>query len=151
MNAPTDTVLPPAMKKTLIADAIMDSVKQQVFAPEAYKPLDQNVTSKVSINQQTFEDGLENLVSGMGGANDKSTYNKWTHSGKNLDWQQLAARYREDWVAQKVCNIVPQDMTRTWRHIDSDEGREADDELEIADKLEKPTSGHVYLVQHLLY
>lgn len=134
MNAPTDTVLPPTMKKTLIADAIMDSVKQQVFAPEAYKPLDQNATSKVSINQQTFEDGLENLVSGMGGANDKSTYNKWTHSGKNLDWQQLAARYREDWVAQKVCNIVPQDMTRTWRHIDSEEGREADDELEIADK-----------------
>lgn len=95
----------------MVAQAVHDSVKQQVFA-----------------------DGLENVVTGMGGANDKSVHNTWTHSHKNLDWHQLAARYREDWVAQKVCNIVPQDMTRTWRHIDTEEGREADDELMIADK-----------------
>ena len=95
----------------MVAQAVHDSVKQQVFA-----------------------DGLENVVTGMGGANDKSVHNTWTHSHKNLDWQQLAARYREDWVAQKVCNIVPQDMTRTWRHINTEEGRDADDELMIADK-----------------
>lgn len=104
-------------KKNLIAKAVMDSVGQQVM--EDY--------SKVN-------DGLENIVTGMGGEADKSTHNTWTNSGKNLDWVQLAARYREDWVSQKVCSIIPQDMTRTWRHIDSEEGRDADDELMISDK-----------------
>lgn len=107
----TDSTNKDINQKTMVAQAVHDSVKQQVFA-----------------------DGLENVVTGMGGANDKSVHNTWTHSHKNLDWHQLAARYREDWVAQKVCNIVPQDMTRTWRHIDTEEGREADDELMIADK-----------------
>ena len=104
-------------KKSLLAKAVMDSVGQQVMKDY----------SKVN-------DGLENIVSGMGGESDKSTYNTWTNSGKNLDWVQLAARYREDWVSQKVCSIIPQDMTRTWRHIDSEEGRDADDELMISDK-----------------
>ena len=95
----------PMDKKSLLAKAVMDSVGQQVMKDY----------SKVN-------DGLENIVSGMGGESDKSTYNMWTNSGKNLDWVQLAARYREDWVSQKVCSIIPQDMTRTWRHIDSEEG-----------------------------
>lgn len=79
-------------------------------------------------------DGLENLVSGMGTANEKATHNRWVHTYKNLDWVQLAARYREDWVAQKVCNIVPQDMTRTWRHIDDEAGQVADEHFMIEDK-----------------
>ena len=127
---PTDA---PETKKTLIADAVTKSVKQQVLH-EPLSTTHSTESSKVKIDGKKFSDGLENIVSGMGGDNDKSTYNRWTHSGSNLDWVQLAARYREDWVSQKVCNIIPQDMTRTWRHIDSEEGREADDELMIADK-----------------
>ncbi|NQZ74596.1 MAG: DUF1073 domain-containing protein [Ekhidna sp.] len=114
-------------QKTLIAQAIVDSAQQQVLKDAT--PEHSSASSSITMN-----DGLENIVSGMGGENDKSVYNKWTHSGKNLDWVQLAARYREDWVSQKVCNIIPQDMTRTWRHIESQEGRDADDELCIADK-----------------
>lgn len=114
-------------KKTLVAEAITSSVEQQVLKDTI--PAHSNESSKIALS-----DGLENVLSGMGGEQDKSTYNKWTHSGKNLDWVQLAARYREDWVSQKVCDIIPQDMTRTWRHIDSEDGRDADDELMIADK-----------------
>lgn len=80
-----------------------------------------------------FNDGLENVASGLGTSMDKSTYNEWKLSGRNQNWEQLMARYREDWVAQKVCNIVPQDMTRTWRMIDTEEGIKADKQFRISD------------------
>lgn len=121
-------------KKSLLAQAITDSVEQQVLPDTNTLPTHPIETRKVMSDLKKVNDGLENIVSGIGGESDKSTYNRWTHSGKNLDWVQLAARYREDWVSQKVCNIIPQDMTRTWRHINTEEGRLADDELMIADK-----------------
>jgi len=74
-------------------------------------------------------DGLENVVSGLGGANDKTTYNQWKRSGKNQDQDDLITRFREDWVAQKICTIVPLDATRNWRDIDTEEGTEADKKL----------------------
>lgn len=76
-------------------------------------------------------DGLENLVTGMGGMKDKSTHNRWTFANKNADYKQLMNRYREDWVSQKVCTVVPQDMTRNWRKIDTEEGRQADKKFKI--------------------
>lgn len=76
-------------------------------------------------------DGLENLVSGLGGEKDKSSHNRWTFSNKNANYRELMNRFREDWVSQKVCTIIPQDMTRKWRHIDSPEGRKADKKLRI--------------------
>lgn len=78
-----------------------------------------------------LDDGLENVLTGLGTSQDKATANNWTHSGRNLDHVQLAARYREDWISQKVCNIVPQDMTREWRDVDTEEGKEADDQLGV--------------------
>lgn len=81
-----------------------------------------------------LDDGLENVLTGMGTSQDKATANVWVHSGKNLDHVQLAARFREDWISQKVCTIIPQDLTREWRQIDSEEGQEADEELCIRDK-----------------
>lgn len=76
-------------------------------------------------------DGLENLVTGLGSEQDKSTHNRWTFSNKNANYRELMNRFREDWVSQKVCTIVPQDMTRKWRHIDSEEGRKADKKMRI--------------------
>jgi len=80
-------------------------------------------------------DGLENLVTGMGTDADKTTHNVWKNSGRNANHPELTARYREDWIAQKVCNILPQDMTREWRMIDSPEGRQADIELDFRGKV----------------
>ena len=84
-----------------------------------------------------LDDGLENVLTGMGTSADKSTANQWVHSGRNLEHWQLAARFREDWISQKVCTIVPQDMTREWRDINTEEGKEADEELGIKYLFEK--------------
>ena len=64
-------------------------------------------------------DGLENFMTGLGTEKDKNSYNAWVRTGRNRDHEQLIVRYREDWVAQKVCNILPEDMTREWRRCDS--------------------------------
>jgi len=77
-------------------------------------------------------DGLQNLATGLGGAKDKSSHNIWTHSGANLDHISLSVRYREDWLSQKVCQIVPQDLTREWRTFKSEEAKEADQDFEVA-------------------
>jgi len=77
-------------------------------------------------------DGLSNLSSGLGTAKDKATHNQWNHSGKNYDHITLSARYREDWLSQKVVNIIPQDMTREWRKLESEEAQEADEDFEVA-------------------
>lgn len=94
--------------------------------------------SEVTISDEkrlvSLYDGLSNLASGLGTSKDKATYNQWTHSGRNYDHVTLSARYREDWLSQKVCQIVPQDMTREWREFESEEAMEADLEFEV-DKL----------------
>ncbi len=79
-------------------------------------------------------DGLENVVSGMGGENDKSTYNRWVRDiSKNHDYNALSTRFREDWVAQKVCKIIPQDTTRKWRNFKgNEEAQKADKQFRIA-------------------
>ena len=83
--------------------------------------------------EAAFNDGLENVASGLGTSKDKNYYNYWSHSGRNYDYKQLSARYREDWVAQKVCKIIPQDMTREWRRISTKEGQEADRRQRVRD------------------
>lgn len=77
------------------------------------------------------QDSLINLVSGLGTSKDRSMNNTWEHSGRNADHVTLSARYREDWIAQKFINIVPQDMTRDWREFESEDAQDADDEFEI--------------------
>ena len=76
-------------------------------------------------------DGLQNLTTGLGVDKDKASHNKWVHSGRNYDHVTLSARYREDWLAQKVVQILPQDMTRKWREFDSDDAQDADAQMDI--------------------
>ncbi len=81
---------------------------------------------------KSLYDGLSNLATGLGGAKDKASHNTWTHSGANYDHVALSVRYREDWLSQKVCQIVPQDMTREWRKFESEAAKEADEDFEVA-------------------
>lgn len=92
---------------------------------------DSHVLKRESFKRTKLADGLENVVSGMGSYKDKSTHNVWTFSNKNANYRELMNRFREDWVSQKVCTVIPQDMTRKWRHIDTEEGRKADKKLRI--------------------
>lgn len=84
-----------------------------------------------AVSDVRASDGLENVVSGLGGANDKTTYNQWVRSGQNQDQDDLITRFREDWVAQKICTIVPLDSTRNWRELDSPEATEADEYFNV--------------------
>lgn len=84
-----------------------------------------------TVKKTKLADGLENVISGMGTDKDSATYTKWTFSNRNADYKQLMNRYREDWISQKVCNVVPQDMTRNWRKIDTPEGQRADKKLNV--------------------
>lgn len=80
----------------------------------------------------TLNDGLVNLATGLGTGKDKSTGNRWEHSGRNYDHPMLSARFRECWISQKVCKIVPQDMTREWRTFEDEQAQEADEHFGLA-------------------
>lgn len=90
------------------------------------------VTISEDLPDQALTDRMENLVTGLGTSKDKATSNIWLHSGRNYDTPTLSARFREDWISQKVVKIVPQDMTREWRKLSSDEAQEADKHFEVS-------------------
>ena len=60
-----------------------------------------------------FYDKLANFITGLGGGSDKSMGNSFMF--RNLMPGQLEAMYRSDWLARKIVDIVPDDMTREWR------------------------------------
>ena len=83
-------------------------------------------------SEMKASDGLENVVSGLGGPMDKTVYNTWVRSNGNSDQDGLITRFREDWIAQKVCTIIPLDTTRAWRELDTPEAIEADEHFNVA-------------------
>lgn len=66
-----------------------------------------------------FLDRLQNFVSGLGTAKDKKVGNTFVFTP--VDPQQLVAMHRSDWMARKIVDIIPDDMTREWREWKADE------------------------------
>lgn len=66
-----------------------------------------------------FLDRLQNFVSGLGTAKDKRVGNAFVF--QQIDPAQLVAMHRSDWMARKVVDIIPDDMTREWREWKADE------------------------------
>ena len=64
-------------------------------------------------------DGLVNLTANLGTDKAKSSHDGFFFIER--DHQQLFNMYRSNWVAGKVIDIVPYDMTREWREWDGDE------------------------------
>ncbi len=95
-------------------------------------PSETETVIRGEVKTASLFDGLSNLATGLGGAKDKSSHNVWSHSGRNADHPTLSARFREDWLSQKICTIVPQDMTREWREFDSPLATEADVHFNVA-------------------
>ena len=58
-------------------------------------------------------DGFRNVVSGIGTAKDKSSYNSYYY--RPLTQQEVEQLYFEDWIARKAVDLVPDDETREWR------------------------------------
>lgn len=65
-----------------------------------------------------FLDTLQNLVSGVGTAKDKAR--GWRHVHRPLTQQEIEAAYAGDWLARKIVDVPPGDMTREWRTWQSD-------------------------------
>lgn len=58
-------------------------------------------------------DTLKSLVTGLGTAKDKSTSLTYVFVPKAES--ELNAMHRSDWLARKIVDIIPNDMTREWR------------------------------------
>lgn len=59
-------------------------------------------------------DSLKNLVTGLGTAKDKATGNQFVQ--RTVQINELNAMHRSDWMARKIVDIIPNDMTREWRN-----------------------------------
>lgn len=70
-----------------------------------------------------FKDGLENLIASMGTNSDKRSHSTFTNN-KQLSMRgneiELNAMYRTNWIAGKIVDIIPADMTREWRTFTGD-------------------------------
>lgn len=68
-------------------------------------------------------DSLANVVTGMGGGTDRSTFNRWSFGnalglGSGVDFfdlSQIEAAYRTSWLVRKVHDLIPDEMTKNWR------------------------------------
>lgn len=75
------------------------------------------------ILDEKLKDGLENLIANLGTDLDKRAYSKFVNSKRLSDpgnIEEINALYRTDWLAGKVIDIIPNDMTREWRSFTGD-------------------------------
>jgi len=76
----------------------------------------------------SFIDGIQNLITNLGTSADKRAYTRFTN-GRRLSQQfvgqagnsEIDDMYRANWVAGKVIDIIPDDMTREWRTLNGDD------------------------------
>lgn len=73
---------------------------------------------KAEILDTALNDTLENLVASLGTEADKRSHSRFTNRDPlTFDYVQLTDMYRTDWATGKTVDIVPDDMTREWRTI----------------------------------
>lgn len=78
-----------------------------------------------------LRDRLTNLVSALGTGKDKSIHSTFT--APLLTPAELNAMHRGDWLARKIVDIIPHDMTREWRDWQAEDAEiEAIEEAERA-------------------
>lgn len=85
----------------------------------------ENYTEAQILDKDTeaLRDSLENLVAQLGTSQDKRSHSRFVNSKRlSADGMQeeLNALYRTDWLAGKVVDIIPDDMTREWRYFTGD-------------------------------
>ena len=74
-------------------------------------------------DKEVLSDSLENLIAQLGTSQDKRSHSRFVNSKRlSIDGMQeeLNAMYRTDWLAGKVVDIIPDDMTREWRYFSGD-------------------------------
>jgi phage-related protein (TIGR01555 family) len=79
-------------------------------------------------------DRLQNFVSGLGTSKDKRIAS--VYGFNPIDPAELNAMHRSDWMARKIVDIIPDDMTREWREWKADEATvEKIEEIERAPQI----------------
>lgn len=75
-------------------------------------------------------DSLKSLITGLGSDKDKTT--SLNYVLRVLSDMELNAMHRGDWLARKIVDIIPNDMTREWR-----EWKAADNQIEAIEAVEQ--------------
>lgn len=79
--------------------------------------------AKIFEEKPTLSDGMENLVAQLGTGQDKRSYSSFVNHkrlSQKGNQEELNALYRTDWIAGKIVDIIPDDMTREWRSFTGD-------------------------------
>ena len=82
---------------------------------------------------RTTADGLVNVVTGLGTAKSKRSYNTFEYASLT-NWQQCDAAYQTNWLARQIVDVPAEDMTREWRELkcaDADIIRAEEDRLRL--------------------
>lgn len=69
-------------------------------------------------------DGLINVMTGLGTARSKRSWNQWSPSLLSTGWQELEAAYQDSWICRQIVDVPAEDMCREWREIKSDYAEE---------------------------
>lgn len=64
-------------------------------------------------------DGLENVVANLGTSADKKAASTYAQTAR--DRLVLENMYRTSWIAKRIINCIPDDMTRNWRELTIDD------------------------------
>lgn len=84
-------------------------------------------------SQVVTSDNLHNVMTGMGGARSKRSYNQFTPTALT-GYVELESAYVGDWLPKAIVDYPADDMTREWRVIkckDADAIRAEEDRLEV--------------------
>jgi phage-related protein (TIGR01555 family) len=74
-------------------------------------------------------DSLKSLITGLGTDKDKTMSQSFQF--RMIQYAELSAMHRSDWLSRKVVDIIPNDMTREWRIWQAE-----DDQIEKLEELE---------------
>ena len=73
---------------------------------------------KAEITDEQLKDGMENIMAQLGTGQDKRNASKFVNRKRlsaDGNQQELNDLYRTCWMAGKIVDIIPDDMTREWR------------------------------------
>lgn len=88
--------------------------------PDAYEPA--RLADEKEAKQLALADSFANFITALGTADDKKSGGRYEQTrALRYDHSQLTALYRENWIAGKLCDVVPEDMTRTWRRVTTED------------------------------
>lgn len=84
--------------------------------PDAFEPA--HLADEEAKKQLALSDSFANFITALGTSDDKKMGGRYEQTrALRYDHSQLTALYRENWIAGKLVDVVPEDMTRTWRRV----------------------------------